>query len=77
MCNLYAMMRSRAEVATAAEAMRDRNNNQPPSPGIFPDYPGPVVLRVTMVSARCATCVGACRPRQGTWRKKPRSGATS
>ena len=24
--------------------MRDRNNNQPPSPGIYPDYPGPVVL---------------------------------
>ena len=45
MCNLYAMMRSRAEVASAAEAMRDRNNNQPPSPGIFPDYPGPGGLR--------------------------------
>ena len=44
MCNLYAMMRSRAEAATAAGAMRDRNNNQPPSPGIYPDYPGPVVL---------------------------------
>lgn len=44
MCNLYAMMRSRAEAATAAEAMRDRNNNQPPSPGIYPDYPAPVVL---------------------------------
>jgi putative SOS response-associated peptidase YedK len=44
MCNLYAMMRARAEVATAAGAMRDRNNNQPPSPGIYPDYPAPVVL---------------------------------
>jgi putative SOS response-associated peptidase YedK len=44
MCNLYAMMRARAEVAMAAGAMRDRNNNQPPSPGIYPDYPAPVVL---------------------------------
>jgi len=44
MCNLYAMMRARAEVATAAGAMRDRNNNQPPSPGIYPDYPASVVL---------------------------------
>ena len=35
---------TRAEAATAAGAMRDRNNNQPPSPGIFPDYPAPVVL---------------------------------
>ncbi len=38
------MMRTRAEVATAAGAMRDHNNNQPPSPGIYPDYPAPVVL---------------------------------
>ena len=45
MCNLYAMMRSRAEVASLAGAMRDRNNNQPPQPGIYPDYPAPVILR--------------------------------
>jgi putative SOS response-associated peptidase YedK len=38
------MMRTRAEAASAAGAMRDKNNNQPPSPGIFPDYPAPVVL---------------------------------
>jgi len=38
------MMRSRAEVATAAGAMRDRNNNQHPSPGIYPDFPAQVVL---------------------------------
>jgi putative SOS response-associated peptidase YedK len=44
MCNLYAMMRSRAEAASLGEAMRDTNNNQPPSPGIYPDYPAPVVL---------------------------------
>jgi putative SOS response-associated peptidase YedK len=37
-------MRARAEVATAADTMRDRNNNQPPSPGIYPNYPAPVVL---------------------------------
>jgi putative SOS response-associated peptidase YedK len=24
--------------------MLDRNNNQPPSPGVYPDYPAPVVL---------------------------------
>jgi hypothetical protein len=38
------MMRTRAEAATAAGAMRDRNNNQPPSPAIYPDSPAPVVL---------------------------------
>ena len=32
--NLYAIMRTRAEAAKLARAMRDRNNNQPPTPGI-------------------------------------------
>jgi putative SOS response-associated peptidase YedK len=43
MCNLYAMMRARAEVAAISKAI-DRNNNQPPMAGIFPDYAAPVVL---------------------------------
>lgn len=44
MCNLYAMMKSRAEVAALIRAV-DRNNNQPPMPGIYPDYAAPVVVR--------------------------------
>lgn len=43
MCNLYAMMRARAEVAAITRAI-DRNNNQPPQSGIFPDYTAPVVI---------------------------------
>lgn len=43
MCNLYAMMRARAEVAAITRAI-DRNNNQPPMSGIFPDYAAPVIL---------------------------------
>lgn len=39
------MMKTRAEAAAAARAMSDRNNNQPPMSGIFPDYAGPVVAR--------------------------------
>ncbi|HYG27395.1 MAG TPA: SOS response-associated peptidase family protein, partial [Caulobacteraceae bacterium] len=45
MCNLYAMMKTRAEAARIARAMTDRNNNQPPMPGIFPDYSAPVVVK--------------------------------
>lgn len=45
MCNLYAMMRGRAEAAQLARAMSDRNHNQPPSSGTYPDYLAPVVLR--------------------------------
>ena len=43
MCNLYAMMRGRAEAANLVRAM-DRNNNQPPAPGVYPDYLAPVVV---------------------------------
>ena len=43
MCNLYAMTRTRSEAARLARAMTDRNNNQPPIPGVFPDYAAPIV----------------------------------
>jgi putative SOS response-associated peptidase YedK len=45
MCNLYAMTRGRSEAAALALAMTDRNNNQPPMPGVYPDYPAPVVVK--------------------------------
>jgi putative SOS response-associated peptidase YedK len=44
MCNLYAMMRARAEAAALARAMRDRQSNYPPMPGIFPDYAAPIIV---------------------------------
>lgn len=44
MCNLYSMRKQRSEVVLAIGAMRDRNDNQPPMPGIWPDYAAPVVL---------------------------------
>ncbi len=44
MCNLYAMTRGRSEVAALARAMNDRNNNQPPMPGVYPDYAAPVIV---------------------------------
>lgn len=43
MCNLYAMRKGRAEAARLARAMTDRNNNQPPMPGVFPDYAAPII----------------------------------
>ena len=45
MCNLYAMMKARAEAAALARAMTDRNNNQPPLSGVYPDYLAPVVAQ--------------------------------
>ena len=43
MCNLYSMTTNRAAVLAIVKAMEDRNNNQPPQPGIFPDYSAPIV----------------------------------
>jgi len=37
-------MRARAEAARIARAMTDRNNNQPPQPGIYPDGEAPVIV---------------------------------
>lgn len=43
MCNLYAQRRGQAEILKAANAMNDMTGNQPSMPGIFPDYPAPIV----------------------------------
>ena len=43
MCNLYAVMKARAEIAVLARVMSDLNNNQPPMSGVFPDYPAPII----------------------------------
>lgn len=42
MCNLYSMMKGRAEIARLFGAV-DRNDNQPPMSGVFPDYAAPIV----------------------------------
>jgi putative SOS response-associated peptidase YedK len=44
MCNLYLMTSGRAAIVALARAMADRNNNQPPMPGIYPDYAAPVIV---------------------------------
>lgn len=43
MCNNYALTRGQAAIREAARAMRDLTGNLAPMPGIFPDYPAPIV----------------------------------
>jgi putative SOS response-associated peptidase YedK len=43
MCNLYSLVKTRDEVRGLAKALRDKTGNQPPLPGIFPDYQAPIV----------------------------------
>lgn len=43
MCNLYSQRRGQAEILQVSRAMLDLTGNQPSMPGIFPDYPAPIV----------------------------------
>ncbi|WP_310150612.1 SOS response-associated peptidase family protein [Bosea sp. BE125] len=43
MCNLYSMTKGQAAIIALARAMRNTTGNLPPMPGIFPDYPAPIV----------------------------------
>jgi putative SOS response-associated peptidase YedK len=43
MCNLYSITKSQTAIIEASRAMRDTTGNLPPLPGIFPDYPAPIV----------------------------------
>jgi putative SOS response-associated peptidase YedK len=42
-CNLYSLTKGQAAIRELTRAMVDRTGNLPPMPGIFPDYPAPIV----------------------------------
>lgn len=41
------MTRPRAEATRLAEAFTDRNNNQPPMSGVYPDYAAPLIAKTS------------------------------
>jgi len=43
MCNLYSQTKSQQAIRDLVKALRDLTGNLPPLPGIFPDYPAPIV----------------------------------
>lgn len=43
MCNRYSNLANQAEIRARTRAQRDYGGNQPPLPGIFLDYPAPIV----------------------------------
>jgi putative SOS response-associated peptidase YedK len=43
MCNLYSITKGQHAIRDAVDVMVDRTGNMPPLPGIFPDYPAPIV----------------------------------
>jgi putative SOS response-associated peptidase YedK len=43
MCNLYSINKTRDEIEGLVKAIRDITGNQPPLPGVFPNYEAPIV----------------------------------
>ena len=43
MCNLFSYTKGQQAIRALAGVMNDRTGNLPPLPGIFPDYPAPIV----------------------------------
>jgi putative SOS response-associated peptidase YedK len=43
LCNLYSLTKGQAAILEMTRAMVDRTGNLPPLPGIFPDYPAPIL----------------------------------
>ena len=43
MCNLYSVTKGQQAIRELSRAMRDTTGNLPPMPGVFPDYPAPIV----------------------------------
>jgi len=46
MCNLYSITKGQAAIREWLRATRDNAGNLPPLPGVFPDYPAPIVRMV-------------------------------
>ena len=46
MCNLYSISKGQAAIREWFGVRHDRTGNMPPMPGIFPDYPAPIVRQV-------------------------------
>jgi putative SOS response-associated peptidase YedK len=42
-CNLYSIITNQAAIIALFRAVNHNVGNQPPMPGVFPDYPAPVV----------------------------------
>jgi putative SOS response-associated peptidase YedK len=43
MCNLYSLTKSQDAIRQLLRALTDSTGNMPPLPGIYPDYPAPIV----------------------------------
>ena len=64
-CNLYSMLKSQEAMRRLFDGLIDRAGNMPPLPGIYPDYPAPII-RNGRRAASSSWRAGACRRRRST-----------
>ena len=64
MCNLYSITTNQAAIIALFRVMNRYVGNLPSMPGVFPDYPAPVV-RNAGTERELTMCAGACRRRHG------------
>ena len=71
MCNLYSITTNQAAIIALFRVMNRYVNNLPPMPGVFPDYPAPVVRNadtgreLTMMRWGMHASNASCGPRPG------------
>jgi putative SOS response-associated peptidase YedK len=71
MCNLYSISTNQAAIAALFRVVNRCVGNLAPMPGVFPDYPAPVI-RNTDAGTEMALSAGACRRQPamaGHWSK--------
>lgn len=78
MCNLYSFVTSVEAFRQFVKAfdMAEQFGNLQPLPGVFPDYPAPII-RNTTGGPSSQPSGGECRPRGRSWTPLPRSEAIS
>ena len=63
MCNLYSITKAQDAMRALFRVARDRTGNLPPMPGVFPDYPAPIVRVARRRTGTGDGADGECRRR--------------
>lgn len=77
MCNLYSVTKGQQAILEAFSAMVDRTGNLPLMPGVFPDYPAPIVRNGADGRELAIARWGMPSPVFALQGKRTNSGATS
>jgi hypothetical protein len=72
----YSITKGQAAIGAFTRAMRDRTGNLPPMPGVFPDYPAPIVRNAPDGVRELMLARWACRDRRSLVVRRSQTSAT-